>query len=98
MKHYLPVLLLLSACGGQIGEAPAPIPTPDTAVLSEELKPCRATGLIDTIGQPLAAIESRLPADARVVSVNGIVSQDYRPERTNVVFDEAGNVVRLWCG
>lgn len=43
---------------------------------------------------------TRFPAGAslRVFGVNDIVTQDYIPQRTNVVFDRDRRILRVYCG
>ena len=84
--------LALTACDPVTSASDAP-PLPPEA---EDT--CDATDYAGLIGTPAAAVT--LPADLphRIYPEDGIVTQEYRPERLNVVTDGAGTVSRLWCG
>jgi len=85
--------------------AVTPIPT-EPQKTAEELRAeaealvaeCKAQPLLDLIGQPQTELTGLLPEGSRVIEANGIITQDYRPERVNVDLDEMGNIARVWCG
>lgn len=60
---------------------------------------CNATDYAGFLGQPAAAVSLPSSQPHRIYPVTGIVTQDYRPERLNLVTDAGGGtVIRLWCG
>ncbi len=69
--------------------------SPEEPALPEE---CDAEEYRGLIGTPFA--EATFPEDPmiRVYGVNDIITQDYRPQRTNVIYDVDGTIVRVTCG
>ena len=61
---------------------------------SEDL--CGAQVLQDRVGQP--AQDFDFGSDARVFPEDSAVTLDFRPERLNVVTDDAGLIVKIECG
>jgi len=103
MKKYLILSIFfgLAACGG----APEPEPTPAPEVPSAPPLPtgvddgCKANDNANLIGMSADQLESTLLLlPTRVIRPNGIVTQDYRPNRLNIHVDDAGTVLRLSCG
>lgn len=39
-----------------------------------------------------------IPEPFRVIEPGMMVTQDYRPDRTNIVVDAHGYISRVWCG
>lgn len=74
--------------------------TPETtrAELEAQLAECKGQPYLEMIGQPEAALTGLLPDDARVIPKDGIVTQDYRPQRVNIDLDENRAIARVWCG
>jgi hypothetical protein len=76
--------------------APAPV-TPNPATAGEDS--CGMAAYAALVGQPATAIDrASLPANARVVAPNMMVTQDYRPDRLNIHVSTAGRVSSLRCG
>jgi Peptidase inhibitor I78 family len=60
---------------------------------------CGADGMQGLVGQNrdvLAAMS--LPVGTRVIEPRMAITEDYRPERLNLVVDENGQITRVWCG
>ena len=96
------VLLALTAC--------SPVPSEDTPAIVTEvvaaevpeappvLEQCAAADYRPLIGTPLAEAAIAPGDRLRVFSVNDIITQEYLPQRTNVVFDGDGVIMRVYCG
>ncbi|MES0825672.1 I78 family peptidase inhibitor [Ruegeria sp. SCP11] len=96
MRHFIPILILLSACAETS-------PAPEDARLSPEAAPvglafCEGDAFADSIGQPVSTIQAALPERARVLGPDDIATQDYRIDRLNVFVNGAGIIQRLTCG
>lgn len=51
------------------------------------------------IGQPESAIpRDQLPQGARVICASCMVTQDFRPDRLNIILTEDGRVASMRCG
>lgn len=97
---------LAAAACTQEGPAPA---TPEATQEAVETMPqtqeeataqdsCGASRFQHLIGTPLAAIdESTLPAEARLLTPDTIVTQDFRPDRLNIMSGADGLVSSLAC-
>ena len=70
----------------------------DAAAAEEVLLSCGADQVQDLLGTPLETAQSALPDDIRVIPEGGLFTQDYRPERMNVLLDAKQNITRIWCG
>lgn len=58
---------------------------------------CKAARYQNLVGQdPIAA--AGLPNPKRVYHITDPVTQDYRPERINVVLDDSGTIGAISCG
>ena len=83
----LALILLLAGCEA----LPPTTPPPDAA--------CDAASYDHLVGRSrdvLAAMT--FPEPMRVYTRGDMITQDYVPERLNVVLDERGTIVRVWCG
>ena len=58
---------------------------------------CAAVGMQALLGQPARAAED-LPEPRRIIPHDGIVTQDFRPDRSNASLTRDGRIARLWCG
>ena len=99
-------LLILTACGG---DAPDDLPPPEDRALPGPSEKIEGGGLADIelcdaaeyrylVGQPVESAAFPASAELRVFGVNDIVTQDYVPQRTNVVYDETRVIARIYCG
>ncbi len=88
--NYLPILLALALAGC------ANTGFPDR--FDEDDEQCDAADYRDLVGSNVAAVTLPSGRDIRVFGENDIVTQDYRPERTNIVYDTGGKIRRVYCG
>ena len=102
--HFGVGLLLLAACG--------PVDIEDevivTDVLEEEaieeaeepavLEQCDAADYRPMIGTSIAEATFLVSDRLRVFGETDIITQEYLPQRTNVVYDTEGLITRVYCG
>ena len=102
----LAALPFLVACAA---EAPDDRTEPEDRALpgpSEEIKGgglagielCNAEEYRPLVGSPVSATSFPEGPSLRVFGVNDIVTQDYVPQRTNVVYGTNGTITRVYCG
>ncbi len=102
---YVCLLALL----GMIACAPTPNDTVGVVGVSDgsgsnndlaqnENEECNAAEYRPLIGSPVTSTVFPTGARLRVFSEADIVTQEYIPQRTNVVFDTGGQIVRVFCG
>lgn len=111
LKRYLSLLGLaaLAACGPaapDIARAPASanlpgaggaVDAPQGSLGGVEL--CDAEAYRPLVGQPYTATAFPLGPRLRVYSDIAVVTQEYLPNRTNVVYDaRSGAILRAFCG
>ena len=95
MHRFIPLLILLAACG----EAPKPQVAPTSPeIATVDLAFCQGESFADSIGQPVSTVQAQLPERSRVLGPDDIATQDYRIDRLNVFVDESGIIQRLTCG
>jgi hypothetical protein len=71
---------------------------PQTAEEATAQDACGASRYQNLIGTPASAIDqSTLPAGARVITPDTMVTQDFRPERLNIITGTDGRVSSLRC-
>ena len=103
---FLLAATYLTACAA---EAPDDRTEPEDRALpgpSEEIKGggladielCDAEDYRPLVGSPVSATSFPESPSLRVFGVNDIVTQDYVPQRTNVVYDTNGTITRIYCG
>lgn len=63
-----------------------------------EIELCDARNYRPLIGQPVSATTFPASRNLRVYSVNDIVTNDYIPQRTNVVYGTNGKIQQVFCG
>lgn len=102
MFHALAVLGLLAAC------APA---APEDAAMEEEdalavedkepgladIELCDARDYRPLIGAHIASVTLPKGPRLRAFSVDDIITQEYIPQRTNVLYDSDGTIIRVYC-
>ena len=103
----LPALIVgLGACAP---EAPDDRDLPEDRALpgpSEEIdgggladiELCDAEDYRPLVGSDVGATSFPTGPELRVFGVNDIVTQDYIPQRTNVVYDTSRQIIRVYCG
>ena len=104
MRFSFSVLFLaLAACAPDV---PQVDPAIETEIVTEsgleervpELEQCDAEDYRHLIGTPVAAAAFLTGNLLRVYGENDIITQDYLPQRTNVVYDAEGLIARVTCG
>lgn len=94
--------MVLAACSPVPGEdEPAIVTDVVEAEIVEEppaLEQCDAAEYRPLIGTPLADAAIMSGERMRVFGVDDIITQEYLPQRTNVVFDGEGLIARVYCG
>lgn len=107
--RLLPVLFLVAACaaaevpgasGGGTGNLPgaggAAADTPEDDLVGVEL--CDAKKYRPLVGTPVSAATFPVGPRLRVYGIDDVVTQEYLPNRTNVVHDRNGVILRVFCG
>ena len=101
----LAAIAFLTACGAPVPEAAAAeetATTDDSAGAEEtslaDIELCDARDYRPLIGTNVASATLPVGPMLRAYGVDDIVTQEYIPQRTNVVFDADGVIVRVWCG
>jgi phage terminase large subunit-like protein len=59
---------------------------------------CGASGYQSLVGTPLAAAALPADLDARIIRPGMAVTMDFRADRLNIEVNEAGEIVRVYCG
>jgi len=101
--------LSVAACttGGSAidgGETIVPLPDfeADDAMGDNRVDPgawCGANAMAYLVGQPIAEVDlETLHGNVRVIHPGMPITRDYRRERLNLDLDEAGVILRPWCG
>lgn len=62
------------------------------------IEQCDAEQYRPLVGQSVTSASFPTGPDLRVFGANDIVTQDYLPQRTNVVYDGSQRIVRVYCG
>lgn len=89
------VILGLVACGALLG-ACAPTPAPSGPVGPGR---CDAAAARSLVGSHRSAVDFAPGANVRFVCTTCSATDDYRPERLNIRFDEATGIIRsVDCG
>lgn len=84
------------AAVGEIQPLPGPSEKGGEGLAAIEL--CDAEDYRPLVGQNVASASFPAGPMLRVFGINDIVTQDYVPQRTNVVYDNARTIVRIYCG
>jgi hypothetical protein len=97
---FASAVVMAAACTPP-AETPAPTPEEVVAAMPQNADDataqdtCGAAAFQGAIGS--LASELTLPESARVIGPDTIVTQDFVPERLNVITDAAGRVTELRC-
>ena len=96
------LLVLLMACGPvPVEDEPAivtEVVEPEVPEVPPALEQCDAADYRPLVGTPLSDALIVSGERMRVYNVNDIITQEYLPQRTNVVFDAEGLISRVYCG
>jgi hypothetical protein len=94
------IALLMAACTPSTAppgvEAPG-LATPGTAADATAQDTCNAARYRSLIGSNVSESTLSENADTRIVYPDSVVSQDFRPERLNVIVNAEGRVTNLEC-
>jgi hypothetical protein len=90
-------LVALAACAAQ--DRPAPqASAPQNAEQATQADACGATRFIGLIGTPADQIDrASLPAGARVLTPDMMVTADFRGDRLNIIVGSDGKVGSMRC-
>jgi hypothetical protein len=79
-------------------DGPPPASAPQTAEEATAQDSCGASRFRYLIGAPASEIdESALPEGARIITPDTMVTQDFRPDRLNIITGTDGRVGSLSC-
>jgi hypothetical protein len=100
--RLIAILVLLAACGPVPGDDEPAIVTEvveaDIPQAPPALEQCDAADYRPLIGSSISETTFAVDDRLRVFSQNDIITQEYLPQRTNVVFDTEGLITRVYCG
>lgn len=98
MRTMIAALALLGVAACSTAEGGSDAAQPQNAAEATAQDTCGASRFRHLIGTPLAGIDrSTLPAGTRLLTPDMMVTQDFRPDRLNVVSGTDGNVSSLAC-
>jgi hypothetical protein len=89
--------LSAAACAPPASETPPETPTPQTREEATAQDSCGAAQYRSMIGSNLAAVTFPADAGIRVIQPDSMVTQDFRPDRLNVIVDANGLITALEC-
>ena len=96
---FLGLALTLAACGGKKTETTTTVTTETTeTTVNPVYSACLSEAQRALPGKHVSAGAALLPSNARIIPPDGLVTQDYQPNRVNVNTDSAGIITRIWCG
>ena len=97
-------LVVLAGCDAPNDVAVEAVDFDEPAVLTEETadaglpEECDAAEYRGFIGQNIAAVTVPTGPMLRAYGETDIITQDYLPQRTNVVYDGSRTITRVFCG
>jgi len=92
--------LLATACAPPVSDTPKGDPYeagPQTREEATAQDTCGAAGYRGMIGTPLAAATFPATPNIRVIQPDSAVTEDFRPDRLNVIVDANGVITALEC-
>ncbi len=100
------LILGLAACAptapdDRVVEADRALPGPSEEIEGgglAEIELCDAEDYRPLVGSSVDATSFPTGPQLRVFGANDIVTQDYIPQRTNVVHDNSRTILRVYCG
>ena len=63
-----------------------------------DIELCDAADYRGLVGSDVGATSFSIGPQLRVFGQNDIITQDYIPQRTNVVYDTSRQIIRVYCG
>ena len=101
MRAALIALVLLAGCAGhhqRANEVETPAASPQTADEATAQDTCGMAAFAHLIGAPAADIDrAALPPRTRIIAPNSMVTQDFSPQRLNIMTGADGRVSSLRC-
>lgn len=99
---FLSLALLAAACTPPaetppeepVAETPA---MPQTAAEATAQDTCGGSQYASLVGQQLAAVTLPAEANIRLIQPDTMVTQDFNPERTNILVDASGVITSIEC-
>ena len=97
-------LVVLAGCDAPDDVAVEVVDFDEPAVLTEEAanaglpEECDAAEYRGFIGQNIAAVTVPTGPMLRAYGETDIITQDYLPQRTNIVYNAEGTILRVTCG
>ncbi|QHQ36796.1 I78 family peptidase inhibitor [Algicella marina] len=88
IPFVLTALVMVSCSKSEEVEAPEPV---------NECGALEAQELVGKTVEDLAAMTFAAEV-TRFINPGDVITQDFRPERMNIVFDEDGAITRVYCG
>ena len=100
------MLLALSACASSTPDdrevsADRALPGPSEQTEGgglADIELCDAADYRGLVGSDVGATSFPVGPQLRVFGQNDIITQDYIPQRTNVVYDTSRRIIRVYCG
>lgn len=96
--------LLAAACTPPAAEDEAGLPAPDPVAAAPQTREeataqdtCGAAQYSAMIGTSIAAASFPATPNIRVIMPDSMVTEDFRPDRLNVIVDAGGNISALEC-
>ena len=97
MRWMIPALVVLAACGGKEKTIETSTTVTETETEAVYLA-CLSDAQKAMVGMPLDQARPELPADARIIGPDELVTQEYLPNRVNVNVTADQTITRVWCG
>ena len=101
---FISAALLASACSqpaepGPEPQSPAELAQdmPQTKQQATEQDACGASQYAALVGAPLAAVTLPAEAHVRIIQPGTVATQDFRPERANIIVDAEGIIIAVEC-
>lgn len=99
MKYAcLLALLTATACAPTLNDVSDSFGSGDDSTAIDENEQCDAADYRPLIGTPVTATIFPTGKLLRVYGQGDIVTQEYIPQRINVVYNSGGKIVRVTCG
>ena len=103
--NVLAAAILVAGCappppggGNAVATATADTGTGDKEPGLADIELCDAEEYRPLIGSNIAAVTLPAGPRMRAFSVDDIVTQEYIPQRTNVLYETDGRIIRVYCG
>ena len=91
-------LVALAACAPMPVEEELPPPAPVEPETPPALEQCDAADYRPLVGSNIAAVTLLNDPMLRAYGQGDIITQEYLPQRTNIVYGADGIILRVYCG